>query len=84
MLHLHEEMLKDKFTGKKKRLCYVSVLLKNAYTPNEDMCNFTFLLLTKSIAFVFQLNPAVMYRASDNSLPSALLQAISAYYQAKL
>lgn len=25
-----------------------------------------------------------MYRASDNSLPSALLQAISAYYQAKL
>lgn len=48
------------------------------------MCDFTFLLLTKSIPFVFQLNPAVMYRASDNSLPSALLQAISAYYQAKL
>lgn len=48
------------------------------------MCNFTFLLLTKSILFVFQLNPTVMYQASDNSLPSALLQAISAYYQAKL
>lgn len=46
--------------------------------------NFTFWLLTKSIQFVFQLNPIVIYQASDNSLPSALLQAISTYYQAKL
>lgn len=47
-------------------------------------CNFRFLLLTKSIQFVFQLNLIVIYQASDNSLPSALLQAISTYYQAKL
>lgn len=46
--------------------------------------NFTFLLLTKSIQFIFQLNRIVIYQASDNSLPSALLQAISIYYQAKL
>lgn len=42
------------------------------------------MLLTKSIPLVFQLNPAVMYQASHNSLPSDLLQAISAYFQAKL
>lgn len=66
-------------------MCRVSVLLQKEYTANENMCNFTFLLLTKPIPFVFQLNPAVMYPASDNnSLPSALLQAIPAYYQAKL
>lgn len=67
----------------KQKGCFVlAVLWKDEYTMKT--CNFNFLLLTKSIPLVFQLNTAVMYQASYNSLPSDLLQAISACYQAKL